>query len=138
MACPGWSSTTCSSPTPPASRPLQQLAGAGLGLRWIVAFRAHELEPAAQSFHDALLGAHGARLQVLQPLAADHVGALIDSLGVASLEAGRLAPALARHTGGNPMFLLETLKLMLAPVPASAASAGSPAAACRPPRTSPT
>ena len=104
---------------------MQRLAGARLGLRWIVAFRAHELEPAAQSFHDALLGAHGARLQVLQPLAADHVGALIDSLGVASLEAGRLAPALARHTGGNPMFLLETLKLMLAPVAASAASAGS-------------
>ena len=104
---------------------MQQLAGARLGLRWIVAFRAHELEPAAQSFHDALLGAHGARLQVLQPLAADHVGALIDSLGVASLEAGRLAPALARHTGGNPMFLLETLKLMLAPVAASTAGIGS-------------
>ena len=106
---------------------LQQLADAGLGLRWVVAFRAHELEPAAQSFHDALLGTHGARLQVLQPLAAEQVGALIDSLGVATLDPGRLAPVLARHTGGNPMFLLETLKLMLAPVPAGATAAGSPA-----------
>ena len=104
---------------------MQRLAGAGLGLRWIVAFRAHELAPAAQSFHDHLLDAYGARLQVLQPLAAEQVGLLIDSLGVPSLEAGRLAPALARHTGGNPLFLLETLKLMLAP--AVLASAGSPA-----------
>ena len=106
---------------------MQQLAGAGLGLRWIVAFRAHELAPAAQSFHDHLLGAHGARLQVLQPLASAEVGVLIDSLGVQSLEAGRLAPALARHTGGNPLFLLETLKLMLVP-PAGAAIAAQPAA----------
>jgi hypothetical protein len=64
---------------------------------------------------------------VLQPLAAEQVGALIDSLGVATLEAGRLAPALARHTGGNPMFLLETLKLMLAPC-RQGDRAGSPAA----------
>ena len=102
---------------------MQQLAAGGLGLRWIVAFRAHELAPAAQAFHDLLLGAHGARLQVLQPLAADDIGALIDSLGLASFEAARLTPALTRHTGGNPMFLLETLKLMLAP----AAVASSPA-----------
>ena len=107
---------------------MQQLAGAGLGLRWIVAFRAHELAPAAQSFHDHLLDAHGARLQVLQPLAAEQVGVLIDSLGVPALEAGRLAPALARHTGGNPLFLLETLKLMLAAAPAGPASADTPAA----------
>jgi hypothetical protein len=84
-----------------------------------------------------LLGTHGAALQVLQPLAAEQVGALIDSLGVATLEAGRLAPVLARHTGGNPMFLLETLKLMLAPC-RQGDRAGSPAAACRPPRASPT
>ncbi|MEO8525000.1 MAG: AAA family ATPase [Caldimonas sp.] len=103
---------------------MQQLASSGLGLRWIVAFRAHELAPPAQAFHDLLLGSHGARLQVLQPLAADQIGALIDSLGVDSLEAARLAPALTRHAGGNPMFLLETLKLMLAP----AATASSPAA----------
>ncbi len=94
---------------------MQQLAAAGLGLRWIVAFRAHELAPAAQAFHDRLLGVHGARLQVLQPLAVEQVGVLIDSLDVAGFETARLAPALARHTGGNPLFLLETLKLMLAP-----------------------
>jgi len=104
---------------------LQQLAGARLGLRWIVAFRAHELTPAAQAFRDTLLGVHGARLQVLQPLAAEQVGVLLDSLGVASLEARQLAPALARHTGGNPLFLLETVKLMLAPAAAGAATAGS-------------
>ena len=108
---------------------LHQLAGAGLGLRWLVAFRAHELAPAAQAFHDLLLQSHGAHLHVLQPLAADHVGALIDSLGVDALEGARFAPALTRHTGGNPMFVLETLKLMLAPAgPAAAAPAWQMAA----------
>ena len=98
---------------------MQHLAAAGLGLRWIVAFRANELAPAAKAFHDVLLGASGARLHVLQPLETEHIGDLIDSLGVAGFESARLAPALARHTGGNPMFLLETLKLMLVSAPLS-------------------
>ncbi|MEO5882094.1 MAG: AAA family ATPase, partial [Caldimonas sp.] len=114
---------------------MQQLATAGLGLRWIVAFRAHELAPAAQAFRDRLLGTHGARLQVLQPLAVEHVGALIDSLDVAGFESARLAPALARHTGGNPLFLLETLKLMLVPAAgASPPEAGSASTALLPAR----
>jgi hypothetical protein len=46
---------------------MQQLAGAGLGLRWIVAFRAHELDAAAQSFHDACSAARRPA-EVLQPL----------------------------------------------------------------------
>ena len=94
---------------------VQQLAEAGTGVRWIVAFRPGELTPAAQRFHDELLGAHGARLCLLQPLATPQIVDLIDSLGVAELEAARLAPALARHSGGNPLFLLETMKLLLTP-----------------------
>src|SRR5678816_3137333 len=34
----------------------------------------------------------------------------VESIGLAELSAERLAPALLRHTGGNPMFALETLK----------------------------
>ena len=41
---------------------LQHLAAAGIGLRWIVAFRPDELSPAARHFHDEFLGAGGARL----------------------------------------------------------------------------
>ena len=128
---------------------VQQLAEAGTGMRWIVAFRPGELTPAAQRFHDELLGAHGARLCLLQPLATPQIVDLIDSLGVAELEAARLAPALARHSGGNPLFLLETMKLLLTPQgqtrgrsspsaracrrrPASAGSSPAASAGCRP------
>ena len=118
---------------------MQQLAGAGLGLRWIVAFRAARAGAGgADRSTTACSSAHGARLQVLQPLAAEQVGVLIDSLGVAALEAERLAPALARHTGGNPLFAARDAE-------ADAGASGDwprrrrpPAAACRPRRTSPT
>ncbi len=93
---------------------LQHLNAAGIGLRWIVAFRPDDLAPAAQRFHDEFLCASGARLHRLRPLATPQIAELIDSLGVDVLESARLAPALARHSGGNPLFLLETLKLMLA------------------------
>ena len=36
--------------------------------------------------------------------------ALVESLGLAEFDVARLAPALLKHTGGNPMFALETLK----------------------------
>ena len=98
---------------------LQHLAAANLGLRWIVAFRPAELAPAAKAFHDEFLGAGAARLHVLQPLEGGQVAELIDSLGVLEFEVSRLAPLLARHTGGNPLYLLETLKLMLAPAPST-------------------
>lgn len=99
---------------------LQHLAAAGIGWRWIVAYRPAELASAARAFHDEFLGAGAARLHVLRPLDAAQIADLIDTLGVAELESARLAPALARHTGGNPLYLLETLKLMLAPAAAGA------------------
>ena len=102
---------------------LHHLATVDLGLCWIVAFRPNDLAPAAKAFHDAFVGANGAQLHVLQPLAAGQIGELIESLGVALLDAPRLAPALARHTGGNPMFVLETLKIMLAAAPPGPAPA---------------
>lgn len=94
---------------------LQHLAAAGIGLRWIVAFRPGELAPQVQRFHEEFLGASGARLHLLRPLTTTQIAELIDSLGIAELDSQRLAPALGRHSGGNPLFLLETLKLMLAP-----------------------
>ena len=38
------------------------------------------------------------------------LAALVESIGLVELSAEQLAPALLRHTGGNPMFALETLK----------------------------
>jgi hypothetical protein len=37
----------------------------------------------------------------------------VDSLGIASLAGAEHAPALLRHTGGNPLYLLETVKAWL-------------------------
>jgi hypothetical protein len=41
------------------------------------------------------------------------LAALVDSLAVDGLQGAALAPALARHTGGNPQFVLETVKALL-------------------------
>lgn len=49
----------------------------------------------------------------LGPLDGAQLTALIASLAVPGLDPARLAPALLRHAGGNPMFSLETLKEML-------------------------
>lgn len=49
----------------------------------------------------------------LGPLDLVQLTALLASLAVPGLEPVRLAPALLRHAGGNPMFSLETLKEML-------------------------
>ena len=53
-----------------------------------------------------------ARLETcsLQPLDLAGLAALVESVGLAELSGKALAPALLRHTGGNPMFALETLK----------------------------
>lgn len=93
---------------------LSHLVGAGLGLRWIVALRTVELEPEAKALHDALIAGDGARAHRLLPLDEAQIAQLIDSLGIAELDGIELAAPLARHTGGNPLFLLETVKLLLA------------------------
>lgn len=62
---------------------------------------------------------------VLSPLSADAVQALADALALPPLEGGSDAGRrLAEHTGGNPFFVLETLKsALLAPRDASGALA---------------
>ncbi len=62
----------------------------------------------------------------LGPLAHDEIVALLDSLSVPGLDPQRWAEPLLRHTGGNPMFVLETLIAMLDE--RSAALAAGPAA----------
>ena len=49
----------------------------------------------------------------LAPLAAGEIEDLVASLGIAELDAHALAAPLAKHTGGNPQFVLETLKAIL-------------------------
>lgn len=50
----------------------------------------------------------------LAPLDVPAMAELVRSLGLPELDADTLAPLLVRHTGGNPLFALETLKQGLA------------------------
>jgi DNA-binding SARP family transcriptional activator len=86
----------------------ERLAGVG----WLLAQR--PAEPGGASARvDALLDglADAARLQRLrlQPLGEAGVAELLVSLDL-GLDAAAWAPRLHRHTGGNPLFVLETLK----------------------------
>jgi DNA-binding SARP family transcriptional activator len=89
------------------------LAGEQLTLRWAFAQRPAETSPVAQALTDGLAQARRLATVTLAPLSVAAMGALIDSLGVPQLNGARLAPALVRHTGGNPLFALETIKQML-------------------------
>lgn len=79
-------------------------------LHWGFAQRPAEGAPAVEALREALEESQRVDRVALQPLSEEQMRELVDSLGLASLDAGRLAPTLARHTGGNPMYALETLK----------------------------
>jgi DNA-binding SARP family transcriptional activator/ABC-type cobalamin/Fe3+-siderophores transport system ATPase subunit len=96
-----------------ASLEMAQHLSATPGLRWLTAFRGAEIDPAAQALVDTLTGRLQAEPIVLQPLTSAHVHDLVESLGIVTLDAPALAGALHQRTGGNPLFLLETLKALL-------------------------
>lgn len=81
--------------------------------RWIFATRPAEAPAAASALRDGLLELHRLTEVSLAPLAEGDAAALVDSLALPGLAGPALAPALVRHTGGNPLYMLETLKLGL-------------------------
>ena len=85
------------------------LSGLGFGL----ARRPAEDGAALSGLVDRL-DAGGRLVEVaLQPLDDAGVEAFVDSLGLAGVDGRALAPSLRRATGGNPLFMLETLKAAL-------------------------
>lgn len=84
------------------------------GLRWALAQRPAEGGAAATALREALQDADALAAITLAPLTSTEMAELIESLGVPELCPERLAPQLVRHTGGNPLFALETLKHALA------------------------
>ena len=80
---------------------------------WILAMRPDELSAAGRALVDGL--GRGAQVQMvnLQPLDRSDIVALLDSLAIAGIGGQAQAESLRRRTGGNPLFLLETLKAAL-------------------------
>lgn len=79
-------------------------------LHWGLAQRPAESRAALTQLHSTLEESQRIETVLLQPLNVGQLAELIASLGLPELDPGRLAPALLKHTGGNPMFALETLK----------------------------
>ncbi|MBX3600911.1 MAG: AAA family ATPase [Rubrivivax sp.] len=82
-------------------------------LRWTLARRPAEGDPALDRLADLLLD--GGRLEPvrLEPLDVAGMRELLESLALPGLAGDELAAELWRATGGNPMFALETLKALI-------------------------
>lgn len=79
---------------------------------WLLASRPGDLPAALRAWVGAEdTGALG--VQELRPLSEEGVRALLESLALPEFDAARWAAALHRHTGGNPMFVLETLRSLI-------------------------
>ncbi len=78
--------------------------------RWLLAYRPIEAESPLHALHDGLV--EQARLLpiLLAPLDQAALAELVDSLGLPDVRGAALAAGLLRRTGGNPLFVLETLK----------------------------
>lgn len=96
------------------------LGGAVPALRWIVAHRpeaAGELPPL-----QALAQSPQARYVALEPWNQPQLESFVASLEIAAFDAPALGATLAQRTGGNPLFVIETLRATLAvPPPAGGA-----------------
>lgn len=90
--------------------------GAGGGrtpLRFALGLRADEAGPDATLLLQGLADSGACTRVDLQPLSAAEAASLLASLGLPALDTGRWAPLIWRQVGGNPAFLLESVKLLL-------------------------
>ena len=94
---------------------LQALVAAGSRLDWTLEMRPHELRAPARQWIDSLQQDAAVETVTLEPLSKPEVGVLLESLGLQGLEldAERIE-SLQQRTGGNPLYVLETVKVMLA------------------------
>jgi DNA-binding SARP family transcriptional activator/tetratricopeptide (TPR) repeat protein len=79
---------------------------------WLLAMRGGELAAATRRWVDLQLQASALPVE-LPTLTAAEVNELIESLGLPAYADASVAESLLRHTGGNPMFVLETLRASL-------------------------
>ena len=79
----------------------------------LIAAREEEISSAGHKLIDDLHAQSSLASVALLPLTLEQVVELVDSLGIAALQGAVAAPSLLRHTGGNPLYLLETVKAWL-------------------------
>lgn len=96
------------------------------GLQWGLAMRPADGPPAAAALRAALQEDQRLHTVVLQPLNLAAVQEMLSSLALPALDATAMAAPLLKHTGGNPLFLLETLKDMVLSGPGAAARLPQP------------
>lgn len=89
------------------------LAHAAPALRFAFGNRAGEDSPQGSALLQSLADQGRLTRVVLEPLGQPEVTRLLASLALPGLDAEALAPPLRRRVGGNPAFLLESLKLLM-------------------------
>jgi DNA-binding SARP family transcriptional activator/tetratricopeptide (TPR) repeat protein len=90
------------------------LADGLAALRWGFAQRPAEGDVAVEALSAALEEAHRVEYVALGALDEGAMHELVDSLGLDRYDPAALAPLLVRHTGGNPLYALETIKHLIA------------------------
>ena len=83
-----------------------------------LAVRGAEMPPALATWRGVEGGAALVEI-ALPPLTEADVRELLDSLALEGIDSATLAPTLARHAGGNPYFVLETLGALVSQPAAS-------------------
>jgi DNA-binding SARP family transcriptional activator len=77
----------------------------------VMAYRHNELKEEANAFIQHVLEAGQGVLIELEPLSSEAVTSLLEGMNLGSAQG--LSPGLSRYTGGNPLFMLETLKHLI-------------------------
>lgn len=86
------------------------LVASDLPCRWLFAQRPAETPAAATALRHALTELQRLSVVVLTPLDRQAATELVDTLAVPGLQGQAMAAQLVQHSGGNPLFMLETLK----------------------------
>jgi DNA-binding SARP family transcriptional activator len=105
---------------------LHYVSSSSSSRHWLVTARGAELTASGRALLDGFSARDPTVRIELPPLTLEQIEAFVASLDIVGLDAARLAPLLARHTGGNPLYLLETLKAWLAAEPGSVAGGTAP------------
>jgi len=89
---------------------LSGLVAAGAPGCWLFAQRPAEAPTSASALRQALTELQRLAVVVLTPLDSPATAELLDALALPGLDGPALAGPLVRHSGGNPLYMLETLK----------------------------